>query len=189
VDTKNAPSETKSFLTLNVRPFDRVYDTDLHHAPVRDRLKPLSHTINKKEGTLYHTMEVTGTATICIRVQTSASERQTLAFVLRVTSSDEQPEILKAAENEKAKGASHTINVDQHLSHMELELQRISKAMENVLKEADQNRDRDDKFHQQALAMHSATTFWPIVQVCVLLITGFTQTTHIVQFFKSRRII
>ena len=165
-----------------------MYETDLHLAPIRNRLKPLSHSINKKEGTLFHTMEVAGIATICIRVQTSASNRPSLAFGLRIVSSDEQPEIQRLAEIEKAKGAPKT-NVDAHLSHMELELQRISRAMEVVLKEANQNRDRDDKFHQQALAMHSASTFWPIVQVCVLLMTGFTQTTHIVRFFKSRRII
>jgi hypothetical protein len=175
---------------VNVKPLNRIFETDLHFAPIRDRLKPLSHMITKKEGTLYHTMEAYGTATICIRVSPANANRRVMAFGLRVTSSDEQPDILRTVEKINGKANElKGIDVDQHLTLMEIELQRISGAMETVLKEAEINKNRDDKFHQQTLAMHSATTFWPIVQVCVLLMTGFTQTTHIVRFFKSRRII
>jgi hypothetical protein len=186
-DTHPLSSNNKAYITINVKPHNRVFDTDLHHAPIRDRLKPLAHTIAKNEGTLYHTMEVDGTAKICLRATDSNKvDDHAMVFGLRIITSEEQPELTR--EHGKGKDVSPA-HVDQHLTHVEMELQRISTAMESVMKEATINQERDTKFHKQTLAMHSATTFWPIVQVCVLLMTGFTQTSHIVHFFKSRRII
>jgi emp24/gp25L/p24 family/GOLD len=186
-DSHPIVSHSKAYITINVKPHNRVFDTDLHHAPIRNRLKPLAHTIDKNEGTLYHTMEVDGTAKICIRAtDTDKVDDHNMVFGLRIMTSEEQPELIRTHGKDKD---TTPANVERHLTHVEMELQRISTAMESVLKEADVNQERDTKFHKQTLAMHSATTFWPIVQVCVLLMTGFTQTSHIVHFFKSRRII
>ena len=77
----------------------------------------------------------------------------------------------------------------KHLSHMEMEVARIEKAMHAALKNADFLKEQDAVFHKQAQDMDSATMFWPIVRVCVLIMTGFTQARHIVEFFKQRRII
>lgn len=173
-------------MTVNVRPRNRVFETDLHNAPVRDHLKPTSHLIEAQQGSVTHEMEMDGTATICLRAST-ASAKNTMAFGLQVSTSEEIPSMRLL--HEKAKRDAVTTDVDQHLTHMENELQRITTAMDVVLKEADLNQNQDAIFHQQTIAMHSATTFWPIVQVCVLLMTGFTQASHIVRFFKSRRII
>ena len=175
-DQKYAPT----YVTIDVKPANRVYDTDLHMAPVREKLNPLSKLIDARKGQFFHKYEVSGTANICIRAS-SASSKKPIAFALRVETSEEIPEINDATKQEA--------NVDQHLTHMERELKRIQSAMEHVLREADLNKKQDAVFHEQTLAMNAATTFWPIVQVCVLLMTGFTQASHIVRFFKSRRII
>lgn len=178
------PSPTKAYISITTKPHNRVVDTDLHHAPVRDRLKPLAHTVTKNEGTLYHTMEIDGTATICVRATNSDKGNDySMVFGLRLSTSDEEPELIRRLEKD------NPADLDGHLSHLEMELKRITMAMDTVLKEASRNQEQDTKFHKETLAMHSATTFWPILQVCVLLMTGFTQTSHIVHFFKSRRII
>jgi emp24/gp25L/p24 family/GOLD len=78
---------------------------------------------------------------------------------------------------------------DSHLSHFELEMQRIESGMRHILAEAEFAKAKDALFHKQTVNMHLATTYWPMVQVLVLLMTGFTQASHIVRFFKSRRII
>lgn len=180
------PLSNKAYITVSVRPHNRVFDTDLHHAPIRDRLKPVVHTITKNEGTWFHTMEVDGTAKFCVRATDSDKGNDySMIFGLRLTTSDEEPELLRQLE----KDSPPTTDLDGHLSHVEMELKRITMAMEAVLKEANYNQEQDTKFHKQTLAMHSAITFWPMLQVCVLLMTGFTQTSHIIHFFKSRRII
>jgi hypothetical protein len=150
-------------------------------APIRERLKPLSQLLDDVSGFVTHQFEVDGTATICFR-SSKASTSRPITFAFRVETSEQDPSI--AIPKVLGKAA-----VDKHLTHMEQELQRITAAINHVLKEADLNKHQDGLFHEQTLAMHSATIFWPIVQVCVLLITGFTQASHIVRFFKSRRII
>jgi hypothetical protein len=72
---------------------------------------------------------------------------------------------------------------------MEEQFVRIESQMHAVLREADFAKERDSIYHTKTDAMHKATVFWPIVHVGILLLTGFTQANHIVQFFKKRRII
>lgn len=171
-------------LTVNVKPLNRVFETDLHHAPVREHLNPTSILLEQNEGYLLHTFEVNGVASVCIQSK-KASPGRPIVFGFQIETSDEVPSLI--IESKKASGTP--ADVDSHLSHMEMEFKRITASMTQLLHEADLNRDQDELFHAQTMEMVAATTFWPIVQVCVLLMTGFTQASHIVQFFKKRRII
>jgi emp24/gp25L/p24 family/GOLD len=171
-------------LTVTVKPLNRIFDTDLHHAPVREHLKPTVKMLEANEGYILHTFEMNGIASVCAQSK-KASPRFPLALGLRIESSEEVPSLIL----ESKKASESPADVDAHLTHMETELIRITGAMTQLLKEADLNRIQDERFHAQTLEMVKATTFWPIVQVCVLLMTGFTQASHIVQFFKRRRII
>jgi hypothetical protein len=99
-------------------------------------------------------------------------------FSLRVQLLDEIPSfLLKDAD------------INDHLSYMEREMDRIDRTMKTITRQADFAKDKDAAMHQQFLQMHSTTMYWPIVQLCVLLVTGYTQASHIVHFFKTRRII
>ena len=78
---------------------------------------------------------------------------------------------------------------DRHYTHMELELQHLMSSMKNIIAEADFSKEREMIFHHQTLSMHAASMWWPIVQLCVLLLTGFTQANHVVRFLKSKHLI
>jgi emp24/gp25L/p24 family/GOLD len=190
---KNTDGFGPVYITVNTVPSRRILDTILHESPVKSRLKPTTQTIQQPKGSIIHRYEVDGIANICFRAS-AASRKHPQRFGIHVESSEQDPRILLPSEDKTKDGkvsssGGKETDVDAHLSNMEKELQRITLAMNHVLKEADFNRDQDAIFHKQTLAMHSATTFWPIVQVSILLITGFTQANHIVRFFKSRRII
>ena len=58
-----------------------------------------------------------------------------------------------------------------------------------MVKQAEFAKEREQVFQEQHEHMHEAAMWWPVVQVCVLIMTGFTQASHITRFFKSRRII
>lgn len=164
-------------LSIDVKPASRVTDSKLHAAPILNRLKPTNLQLDSAEGSVEHAFEVDGRASICIKAG-AATRDNPMRFGLRV---------LKKRGDAKKLGSAK--DVGGHLSHMEAELQRIGDEMKAILKEADFSKERDAVFHRQTLSMHSATIFWPIVKVCVLLMTGFTQASHIVRFFQSRRII
>jgi len=70
-----------------------------------------------------------------------------------------------------------------------MEMKLITNGMKTILSEADFSKEREAVFHQNTESMHAASIFWPIVQTCVLIMTGFTQARHIVTFFQQRRII
>jgi len=79
--------------------------------------------------------------------------------------------------------------VSHQWTQMEEELRLSMRTMRAIQAEADFSKDRDAAFHKETLGMYAASMYWPIVHVSVLLLTGFTQATHIVRFFKQRRII
>jgi hypothetical protein len=178
LDTQD-PAYGPVYITVNVVPAKRVFDTDLHVAPIRHRLKPTSVLLEHTNGTVTHKVEVDGAVNICLRAGLATAEKP-LRFGWRIQLSEADPIPSSAAD---------AASVDRHLSHMELELKRIQVGMHHIIKQADFAKEREAVFHQNTLRMHAAATFWPIVQVCVLIITGFTQASHIVRFFKSRRII
>ena len=167
-------------IRVELRPWNRVYEQDLHEAPVRERTKIVSETVSKAESSFLYEFGVDGTAEICLQAL-DATPHNPVAAGIRVETSEELPSLAKRPEP--------VADVGDHLTHMETELVRISGAMQQLIHEAHMNQEQDELFHEQTLAMHSATTFWPIVQLCVLLMTGFTQASHIVRFFKSRRLI
>lgn len=167
-------------VTIDVEPFHRVTDTKLHEAPIRHRLRTTKELLEDTTGSVIHQFEVDGKGRICV-ASVRASPQSPRLFKFRIQSdSDEEP--LKEEKSDMG-------DFSNHLTHLEMEIGRIEKAMHGVLKTADYLKEQDAVFHKQAQDMDSATMFWPIVQLCVLIMTGFTQARHIVEFFKQRRII
>lgn len=165
------------YISVSMKPSKRVFDLKHHESPVATRLKPTTQRLEQEKGVIRHRVEVDGTANICIRAS-GASSIEPMRFSLQLSKkTGEEASLLTKKE------------ADDHLSNMATELERIEQAIEKILREADFAKDNDEVFHSQTEAMHKAAMFWPIVQVCVLIMTGFTQASHIVRFFKSRRII
>lgn len=86
--------------------------------------------------------------------------------------------------NEKDQSAAR-----RHLSDMEKVLMNMIRETNMLLKNADMIKDDEAKFHQKSVEMNSASRWWPMMHVVVLLVTGFTQANHIIKFFKSMHII
>ena len=183
-----------AYIKIHVSAADgRVMDTKHHAAPVRSHLKPTKELLRQPKGSVRHTMEVDGIATLCIMAPTihERNRRQKqherfYRFGFRVLTTEED---YAASADAAAAAAAPKADVDSNLGYMEKEIARIERAMKNLLREADFAKDRDAAMHQQFLAMHSTTFYWPVMHCCVLLVTGFTQASHIVRFFQSRRII
>jgi hypothetical protein len=81
------------------------------------------------------------------------------------------------------------IDIKGHLSSLEIQMLHYHEKMRFVMKEFQAMKGKDAFYHKKTDEMYDATTFWPMLHVAILLLTGFTQANHIVQFFKSKRII
>jgi hypothetical protein len=179
---KMSPEYGPTYLTINVQPKNRVMDSKLHSAPIKSRLKTTSQVLESKQGSVTHKFEVDGEANVCIR-SSSANPKFPQLFGLRVETN------VHDLASKKASHSGDEASADVHLSQMELEMQRIQNGMRTILNQADFAKTRDAEFHIQTKHMHEASMWWPVVQVCILIITGFTQASHITRFFQSRRII
>mmetsp|Transcript_12417 Transcript_12417/g.20576 ORF Transcript_12417/g.20576 Transcript_12417/m.20576 type:complete len:241 (-) Transcript_12417:66-788(-) len=145
-------------------------------------LKPASERITKKAGAVVYETQQNGQVEVCLRAGMAASSNP-MRFALRV---EKETEV--HAHSEDA-GDEDKTDTNHHLTHMEMELKHLMSSMKDIISEADFSKERETHFHQQTLNMHAASMWWPIVQLCVLLLTGFTQANHVVRFLKSKRLI
>jgi emp24/gp25L/p24 family/GOLD len=130
----------------------------------------------QKKGQMTYRVPIDGEVEVCIRAST-ANSKKPLLFGLNIEPKSEVPRLLSDDQ------------INMHWTHMEDEIRHLLGAMKIIQKEADFSKNRESVFHAQTIAMHAASMWWPIVHVCVLIVTGFTQATHIVRFFKSRRLV
>lgn len=136
-----------------------------------------------KEGHVTYNVPADGLVEICIRAS-AASSKAPLRFGIHVEQSAQfNDDTYGGGQDGEKEKVSH------QWTQMEEELRLSMRTMKAIQAEADFSKDRDAAFHKQAQAMYAASMYWPIVHVSVLLLTGFTQATHIVRFFKQRRIV
>lgn len=74
------------------------------------------------------------------------------------------------------------------MTRLERDLQTLNNRVKACLNNADFNKDQETIFHEQSISMNRASKYWPIIQLIVLIVTGFTQANHIVRYLKSHHI-
>jgi len=80
-------------------------------------------------------------------------------------------------------------DVEEHLTRLEFAIKKLTAEIDHVVQMAEHTKEQEQDFHKQSIDMNAAAKWWPIVQVMVLLGTGFTQANYMVHFFKARHII
>jgi hypothetical protein len=96
-------------------------------------------------------------------------------------------ELEKEKDGEEVAFMDHK-SIKQQMSRLERDLKTLNNRVQTILSNADVNKDQEKVFHEQSLAMNRASSYWPLIQLMVLLVTGFTQVNHIVKYMKSRHI-
>lgn len=77
----------------------------------------------------------------------------------------------------------------EHMSILEQQLRRLTMETESLLRMAEDAKAFEAEFHRESKNMNAAASWWPMVQVVILLGTGFTQANHMVRFFKRWYVI
>jgi len=94
-------------------------------------------------------------------------------------------------EKDKTKDPEHLEHkqISSHMSRLERDLHTLKNRVRQCQNNADFNKDQESNFHEQSVSMNRAARYWPMIQLTVLLLTGFTQANHIVRYLKSHRIV
>eukprot|EP00978_Attheya_sp_CCMP212_P020196 scaffold57525_cov63-Attheya_sp.AAC.3 len=133
----------------------------------------------EKQGSISYDVPMDGEVDVCIRAS-PASREHPMRFGIEITS-----EVMMNDDGDPKNNNAG----NKHFSNMEHTTRRLESILARILSEADYAKEREVVFHNQSIAMNAASMWWPILQLCVLLVTGFTQVSHMVRFFKTRHII
>jgi hypothetical protein len=146
--------------------------------------------LTERQGTIeFLTGDTDGTVNICmqsISAEKSSPSRFMLNVTVEQTMDPEQQEVMDR--QNKGLNPQETNMVKVQMSRLERDMQTLSNRVSTILKNADVNKDQEVAFHDQSVAMNRAATYWPIIRLTVLVITGFTQANHIVRYMKTHHI-
>lgn len=157
----------------------------------KDKSDKVVKDLDAKKGNIEFTTTLDGKVSICVQSLT-ASAISPAPISLRVTESPAGMEVVSpplesTPPGEKLDSQSQR-NAKEHFSQMEKTLSSLISKTDMILRQADYAKELEVEFHEQSIAMNRASQWWPIVQLCVLLVTGFTQANHMVQFFRKHHI-
>lgn len=161
----------------------------------RDGRNVLSQEIKTIAGKLRYQGSGEGELSICIRISESQGKKYVkpalVGFRISETGEAELEEAELKAEEARRNPTEEKNQAEAkvHLSEMERILMKMIKDSSLLLRNADMIKDEEAAFHKQSVEMNSASKWWPMLHVVVLLVTGFTQANHVIRFFKSRHII
>lgn len=96
-----------------------------------------------------------------------------------------------AKKKEKTNDPEHLEHkeISTKMSRLERDLHTLKSRVKACQNNADFNKEQEAAFHLQSISMNRAARYWPIIQLTVLLVTGFTQANHIVRYLKSHHIV
>jgi hypothetical protein len=170
-----------------------------YHHGRHDPRRPKDHNngkmvrdLDKKKGTIIYDSQYDGKISICVQSLTASAISPT-PISLRVY---ERPN-LEGFESVGPGAVAHSTveldsesqrNAKEHFSQMERTLSALISKTDMILRQADYAKELEVEFHDQTIAMNKASQWWPIVQLCVLLVTGFTQANHMISFFRKHHI-
>lgn len=193
----------KDKLSLGVK----IADSPLSQTKVSFRIHPAPHSTmpdtpeNKMRQDLIQTEGVVsykgvgeGKVHICVRIDEIPGKKyiKPALIAFRVKESgdlaleDESTTaaVLQSPEDVQAQSAAK-----QHMSEMERILNKMIRDANLLLKSADLIKNDEAEFHKQSVEMNSACRWWPMMHIIVLLVMGFTQANHVLQFFKGKHMI
>ena len=148
--------------------------------------------LEKKKGSIIYLSQYDGKISICVQ-SLAASAISPTPISLRVYESPD----LEGYDTVGSGAVAHeTVELDsqsqrnakEHFSQMERTLSSLISKTDMILRQADYAKELEVEFHDQTIAMNRASQWWPIVQLCVLLVTGFTQANHMISFFRKHHI-
>ena len=78
---------------------------------------------------------------------------------------------------------------EQHFDDINLDVHILNDQMSLILREADYQKHKEVEFHTKTEEMNNASSWWPIVQVAILVATAILQAHHMKNFFKTNKLI
>lgn len=140
-----------------------------------------------KEGSLlFQTSEEDGAVNLCVHALGSSIDKPMRIYINVVV--DEDLATDSYIEDGKEDFMQQAGEVKETMTKLERDFQSLTNRVRTIINSADYNKEQEVEFHEHSLAMNRAASYWPIIRLVFLFVTGLAQVNHIVGFMKAHRI-
>jgi len=77
----------------------------------------------------------------------------------------------------------------EHLNALEVSVRRLHDRVRSIMSEQNYQRKREARFRDTSEAANSRVMWWSVIQICILLATGFWQIRHLKNFFRKKKLV
>jgi len=130
--------------------------------------------VAEQQGVLTMTTGTDAKHNLCVKPEGSFKKPVVFSLSLSLGHSDGYYEEMAASE---------------HMDRLQLEVVRLTDQLAQILDEADYMKEREVEFHEATEAMEHNAQWWPILQICILLLTGVFQVKHLKRFFQRQKML
>lgn len=158
--------------------------------------RKLREDLRSKEGRLeFMTGERDGFVEICVQAYTAtrASPRRIGMRVqkLPLDEYEAQKENAQKAKPDDVKvpeDVQSEMLVKVETSRITTELSRLTVRARDIANSASAAKRKESEFHQTSVTLHRAVRYYPIFRICILIVAGYLQASHVVNYMKTRHI-
>jgi hypothetical protein len=75
------------------------------------------------------------------------------------------------------------------LNELQLRIRQLLDQVEQIMKEQNYQRYREERFRQTSESTNSRVLWWSFAQTLVLVATGFWQMRHLKGFFEAKKLV
>lgn len=167
-------AQGKVFFTIGPEPRDHGRNSDI-----------MKHDVKQTEGKIKYQGSSGGYVSVCVTIEESPGRKyvKPALIAFRISEAGEE------APAEESPDVKTQDAAKAHLNEMEKILSKMIGTTSLLKRNAEEIKSDEASFQRQSAEMNSASRWWPMIHIVVLLSTGFTQANHVVKFFKSRHII
>ncbi|XP_005094506.1 transmembrane emp24 domain-containing protein eca isoform X1 [Aplysia californica] len=81
------------------------------------------------------------------------------------------------------------VQAKDKLTELQLRVRQLLDQVEQVTKEQNYQRYREERFRQTSESTNQRVLWWSIIQTLILLVTGFWQMQHLKSFFEAKKLV
>ncbi|KAK0408245.1 hypothetical protein QR680_003853 [Steinernema hermaphroditum] len=75
------------------------------------------------------------------------------------------------------------------LNELQLRVRQLLDQVEQITKEQNYQRYREERFRQTSESTNSRVLWWAVAQIAILVVTGFWQMRHLKGFFEAKKLV
>jgi hypothetical protein len=148
--------------------------------------------IENPEGSFtYKSGDLEGSLEVCIQSYTATAESPSrVAFDVKpLVETDDLEKILEHERNLlNKKVETENEIVKEETSRITTELMRMHRRAQGIAADAQYDKKREEEFRKKSITLNRAVRYWPMFRMFVLLLSGYLQISHVVDYMKRRHI-